>query len=141
MRGYGDSSRPTSVGSYGISTLTKDVVEAIEKLSKKKAIVVGHDWGAIICWNLAIARPDLVERLVILNVPHVIAFQKQFKGLKQILKSWYMFLFQAPYLPELLLSLDDYKPLISMFRGKHGGIINRENFTDEDEDAWKYTFS
>ncbi|KAE9555305.1 hypothetical protein FO519_001464 [Halicephalobus sp. NKZ332] len=141
MRGYGDSSRPVSMASYGVVALAKDVAEAIEKLSKKKAVVIGHDWGAIICWNLAIMRPELIERLIILNVPHPIAFRKQFKGAKQLFKSWYIFLFQAPYLPEILLSLEDYKPLISMFRGKKAGIRNRQNFTDEDEEAWKYTFS
>ena len=141
MRGYGESSKPNSIASYGVTILTKDVAEAIEKLSKKKAIVVAHDWGAAICWNLAIVRPDLVERLVILNVPHIIAFQKQFKGFNQLLKSWYMFLFQSPYLPEILLSLKDYEWLITLFRGEKEGIKNRQNFTDEDAEAWKYTFS
>ena len=141
MRGYGDSSRPLSVNDYGISNLTKDVAEAIEKLSKKKAIVLGHDWGGAICWHLAISRPDLVERLVICNVPHPLAFQNQFKGSNQRFKSWYMFLFQAPYLPEFSLTLDDYGPLITMFRGSKTGVKHREKFTDEDEEAWKYTFS
>lgn len=52
-----------------------------------------------------------------------------------------MFLFQAPFLPELLLHLDDYKALISMFRGKKAGLVNQDKFTDDDAEAWKYTFS
>uniref|UniRef100_A0AC34Q4M4 AB hydrolase-1 domain-containing protein n=1 Tax=Panagrolaimus sp. JU765 TaxID=591449 RepID=A0AC34Q4M4_9BILA len=142
LRGYGDSSRPTSVASYGVKTLVHDLIEAIEKLGRKKAIVVAHDWGALLAWNLALTRPEMVEKLVILNVPHPLAFRKQFKtGFKQLFKSWYMFLFQAPFLPELLLSLEDFKMLISMFKGKKSGLVHSENFTDDDVEAWKYTFS
>jgi pimeloyl-ACP methyl ester carboxylesterase len=50
--------------------LVSDVAAVIQHLGKGKAVVVGHDWGGMVAWSLAAARPDLVERLIIVNLPH-----------------------------------------------------------------------
>uniref|UniRef100_A0AC34G8S5 AB hydrolase-1 domain-containing protein n=1 Tax=Panagrolaimus sp. ES5 TaxID=591445 RepID=A0AC34G8S5_9BILA len=142
MRGYGESDKPVGVENYGIDLLVKDLDEIITGLGKEKAFVVAHDWGAVVAWFLGMLKPQKVEKLVILNVPHPRAFQKLLMTtLSQFRRSWYMFFFVCPYLPEISLRSFDMKALVSMFRGKKTGLIHRENFTDEDVEAWKYIFS
>jgi len=142
MRGYGDSDKPNGIKNYSMQNLIKDVRETIEKLGQSSTILVAHDWGAVVAWYFAMYHPDMVERLVICNVPHPKAFEKVLRSkASQFLKSWYIFLFQCPILPEEWIKTQDYKALEIFFRGRKMGIVNRENFTDEDTEAWKFTFS
>jgi pimeloyl-ACP methyl ester carboxylesterase len=83
-----------------------DVAELIESLSSVPVMVVGHDWGAITAWNLAMTRPDLVRKLVIINVPHPAAIARELgRSTKQKLKLLYQLFFQLPLLPELFMRL------------------------------------
>lgn len=69
--------------------------------------MVGHDWGAAVAWWTATKHPERVERLVILNVPHPALMPKLIgRSPSQLLKSWYIFFFQIPWLPEKLTSLN-----------------------------------
>jgi pimeloyl-ACP methyl ester carboxylesterase len=70
QRGYNLSDKPKGVENYDVSLLIGDVAAVIKHLGRDKAIVVGHDWGGIVAWTLAMARPEVVERLIILNLPH-----------------------------------------------------------------------
>lgn len=70
QRGYNLSDKPKGVENYDMSLLVSDVVAVIKSLGKEKAIVVGHDWGGAVAWTLATVRPDVVEKLIILNLPH-----------------------------------------------------------------------
>jgi pimeloyl-ACP methyl ester carboxylesterase len=70
QRGYNLSDKPKGVENYDMMLLVGDVAAVIKHLGRDKAIIVGHDWGGIVAWTLAMARPDLVEKLVILNLPH-----------------------------------------------------------------------
>src|SRR5215470_13231673 len=70
QRGYNLSDKPKGVENYDVSLLVGDVAAVIKHLGREKAIVVGHDWGGLVAWSLAMARPDLVDRLIILNLPH-----------------------------------------------------------------------
>jgi epoxide hydrolase 4 len=70
LRGYNLSDKPKGVENYDMKLLVGDVRAVIEHLGQKKAIVIGHDWGGAISWNVAMQFPDMVERLVILNLPH-----------------------------------------------------------------------
>ncbi|MFH4973708.1 hypothetical protein AB6A40_000417 [Gnathostoma spinigerum] len=142
MRGYGESSKPTAVSNYDSALLAKDVKECIEALGYQKAIVVAHDWGAAIAWKLATDFPEVIDRLVILNVGHPKAFAECLRKMpSQLLKSWYMFMFQMPLLPEFRMRINDFSMLSEMLRSDYSGIKKKENFTDEDLEAWKYTFS
>lgn len=76
LRGYNLSSKPPAVEDYRPAAIVGDLVSLIGKLGYAKAVVVAHDWGGAIAWTLATARPDLVERLVILNAPHAIPFAR-----------------------------------------------------------------
>ena len=69
-RGYNLSDKPQGVAAYAMPNLIGDVAAVIAAEGQKNATVVGHDWGAAIAWQTAFARPDLVNRLVILSVPH-----------------------------------------------------------------------
>ncbi|MCY3793257.1 MAG: alpha/beta hydrolase [Gammaproteobacteria bacterium] len=70
QRGYNLSGQPKGVESYAMPLLVADVAAVIAAEGAQKAIVVGHDWGGAVAWNIAMARPDLVDLLVILNLPH-----------------------------------------------------------------------
>ena len=70
LRGYNLSDKPAGVESYAMPLLVGDVAAVIRHLGKDKAIVVGHDWGGAVAWYLALTQPQMVEKLVILNLPH-----------------------------------------------------------------------
>jgi epoxide hydrolase 4 len=70
QRGYNLSDKPKGVDKYDMRLLTADVIAVIKHFGKDKAIIVGHDWGGAVAWQLALNAPQFVERLVILNVPH-----------------------------------------------------------------------
>jgi len=104
QRGYNLSDKPDGIEAYQLDTLVADVVGLIDAAGQQKAIIVGHDWGGIVSWWLAVSHPERVERLVILNVPHPAVtrkFIRQYPG--QLLRSWYIAFFQLPVLPEWLM--------------------------------------
>ncbi len=70
QRGYGQTDRPARVGDYAITRLVDDVTGLIDALGERRAVVVGHDWGAIVAWNTALMRPDRVRAVSALSVPH-----------------------------------------------------------------------
>ncbi|HVE72882.1 MAG TPA: alpha/beta hydrolase [Thermoanaerobaculia bacterium] len=106
LRGYADSPKPQGVEAYVMTEVVADVVELIESMSSVPVVVVGHDWGAIVAWNLAMIRPDLVRKLVILNVPHPAAIKRELqRSTRQKLKLLYQIAFQLPLLPELFMKI------------------------------------
>src|SRR5688572_21348470 len=70
LRGYNLSDKPQGQAAYAMPNLIGDVAAVIAAEGQKDAIVVGHDWGAAIAWQVALNRPDLVNRLVVMSVPH-----------------------------------------------------------------------
>jgi pimeloyl-ACP methyl ester carboxylesterase len=107
LRGYGESPKPRDVDSYRMSLIVGDVVELIESLNGgKPCVLVGHDWGAVAAWSLAMIRPDLLRKLVIINVPHPAAIARELKrSTRQKLNVMYQLYFQLPVLPELTMKL------------------------------------
>jgi pimeloyl-ACP methyl ester carboxylesterase len=77
QRGYNMSDKPEGVEKYDMRLLTGDVIAVIRHFGKEKAVVVGHDWGGAVAWQLALRAPQFVERLVILNVPHPRGFRRE----------------------------------------------------------------
>ena len=114
MRGYNLSDKPTGVSQYKMEVLAKDIAELIKKFDEGKVILVGHDWGAAVAWAVAALYPELIRKLVIINVPHPEEMRKALMGFNfsQLLKSYYIFLFQLPWLPEWYIGRD----LAGMFR-------------------------
>jgi pimeloyl-ACP methyl ester carboxylesterase len=102
LRGYGESDRPKGIAPYRIERLVEDVEALFAALGARRRILIGHDWGGIIAWQVAIRRPDLLDGLVVLNAPHPTIYRQVSEmGLKQRLRSWYVVFFQLPGLPEL----------------------------------------
>lgn len=102
LRGYNDSDKPQS--GYDLDTLSADIRGLIASLGYAKAHVVGHDWGGAIAWNLAEKFPSCLDRLAILNAPHPHRWLHEMAGnVDQLRRSWYVFAFQVPGIPEWLI--------------------------------------
>ncbi|MBX9626864.1 MAG: alpha/beta fold hydrolase [Gemmataceae bacterium] len=71
LRGYNGSDQPSTVDDYKMEKLVGDVAAVLAHFKQQKAVVVGHDWGGAIAWSFATAHPDKIDRLVILNLPHL----------------------------------------------------------------------
>jgi pimeloyl-ACP methyl ester carboxylesterase len=70
QRGYNLSDKPKGVDNYAMRLLAGDVIAVIHSLGKEKAIIVGHDWGGAVAWQVALNAPQVTEKLIILNLPH-----------------------------------------------------------------------
>lgn len=77
LRGYNMSDQPTAVASYEIGRLVDDVRAVIAHEGVERATLIGHDWGGFIAWHTAMDAPELVERLVVLNMPHPWAIARE----------------------------------------------------------------
>ena len=142
LRGYGETERPPKTLDYTLTKLHQDIVELIPALGHSNAILVAHDWGGAIAWEVAQKHPELVEKLVIMDIPHPAVFKKSVFGTwAQLMKSWYIFLFQVPWLPEFVISQRDYGFFNSIFRGKKAGVRNLDCVPPEAVEAFKYVFS
>ncbi|MFO0953210.1 MAG: alpha/beta hydrolase [Isosphaeraceae bacterium] len=138
QRGYGESEKPRGVSAYGLDTLSEDVAGLIAALGVPSAAVVGHDWGGIVAWWLAVRRPELVSRLVVLNAPHPMAMRRRIAtSPRQLFKSWYLFYFQIPWLPETLLGLRNWKALADSLRS----TSRPGTFSDDELDRYKSAWS
>ena len=116
LRGYNLSPKPPRVRDYRIELLAGDVAALIERDCCGRAHLVGHDWGGVIAWHLAMHRPELIDRLVILNAPHPAAYLREIRRPPQLLRSWYIGFFQTPWLPERTIAANDYASLRRLFR-------------------------
>jgi pimeloyl-ACP methyl ester carboxylesterase len=118
LRGYGATDSPREISAYQPHTLIEDVASLIKVANPKETLVIAHDLGAVLAWALAITsqsrksgtlgtsgleQPQLIDRLVILNLPHPACFAREVRKPIQLFKSWYMFFFQLPWLPEKIL--------------------------------------
>jgi epoxide hydrolase 4 len=129
QRGYNQSDKPAGVRAYGIKALTQDVANLIRDCGAERAVVVGHDWGAVVAWNFAMRYPQMLDRLVIMNVPHPERFLRGLRTLRQLRKSWYMFFFQLPWLPEASIRAGHFATLRRTFRTDP---VHPECFSAED---------
>ncbi len=115
MRGYNLSDKPNRIEDYKMEKLVDDVTGLIRHFGAREAAIVGHDWGAAVAWAVAQKFPAYVWKLAALQVPPPRVWAKNV-SLRQLLKSWYMFFFQLPKLPEWRISRRDYDGLEKMFR-------------------------
>jgi len=116
MRGYNLSAKPRGVKSYSIDLLSADVAALIGEAGVEKAIVAGHDWGGVVAWDVAMRYPDRVEKLIVLNAPHPAIMAREMKKPLQLWRSWYVFFFQLPWLPEMLWRSGQFAALRSVLR-------------------------
>jgi pimeloyl-ACP methyl ester carboxylesterase len=134
MRGYNLSDKPNSEEQYRMSYLVDDVLSLADHFSHgKKFILVAHDWGGAVAWAFAIAHPDRLEKLVIINAPHPGVFGRLLMSdPKQQQASQYMLMFRSPQ-AEQTLSANNYTPLVTavLGAGLKGGV-----FTEDDKQAY-----
>lgn len=104
QRGYNLSDKPRGVAAYRLETLARDIIGLIDAAGREDAYVVGHDWGAMVGWQLGMAYDDRIRKLAILNAPHPTVSSRHLRReWRQLLRSWYALFFQAPWAPEIAL--------------------------------------
>jgi pimeloyl-ACP methyl ester carboxylesterase len=133
MRGYNLSDKPTSVEDYSTDVLAKDVIGLIDHFGAEKAAIVGHDWGAGVAWALAHKYPERLTKLAVLQVPPAAAWRANLT-LAQLLRSWYMFFFQLPRLPEWIIRRNNFNSLNRVFKDD---VVTTGSFTDDDIEMYK----
>ena len=135
QRGYGDSSRPTGVKAYDIENLMADAGAVFDALGAKRRLLIAHDWGAIVAWAFAMDRIRDLEGLVIMNVPHPAVFQANIvANPAQRKKSWYVFFFQIPWLPERVLTARGAEAIGRAFSDM---AVDKSRFTPADLDHYR----
>ncbi len=103
LRGYNESSKPREVEAYKIMEVVKDIAGLIVQNGGTCALV-GHDWGGVVAWFLAMMHPALVERLVILNAPHPVPYARELRNNRaQKVRALYQLFFAMPLLPQIAL--------------------------------------
>jgi len=116
LRGYGGSERPPHLQDYAIERLLDDVAGLIDAAGARSTVLLAHDWGAIVAWYFALRQVRPLERLVIMNVPHPACAAREMRRAAQLRRSWYMFFFQLPWLPERLLGLAGARAIGDVFQ-------------------------
>ncbi|HUF04500.1 MAG TPA: alpha/beta hydrolase [Aridibacter sp.] len=137
LRGVNLSDKPSEISEYEVEKLVDDAIGLIHQLGFEKAHVVGHDWGGGIAWAMARKHPEAVAKLTVLQTPPPDMWKKNLT-LKQLLASWYMFFFQLPRIPEMLLSANDFEGPAKAIRTSTAepGVI-----TDEDIEEYKIAWA
>ena len=137
MRGYNLSEKPPLVEDYLLEVLAKDVIGLIDHFGATKAAIVGHDWGAGVAWVVAQKYPERISKLAVLQVPPAAAWRANLT-VGQLFRSWYMFFFQIPRLPEWVIRKNNFKGLDGVFKEKVG---RGGSFTDADVEAYRLALS
>ena len=118
QRGYNLSDKPRDLAAYRLDELAADALGLIDAAGRERAFVVGHDWGAMVAWWLALVAPERVARLAILNVPHPhVARRHLTSDPEQQKRSLYAAFFQLPWLPEAALRAGDWRAAEQAMRG------------------------
>lgn len=137
QRGYNLSSKPAGVESYAMAHLVSDVVAIADQLGHERFFLAGHDWGAAVAWSVALQHPERVARLAILNVPHPSVMLRFLRtNRRQMRRSWYIFWFQVPKLPEMMFSARGFRAGTRALVGSsHAGTFSEDDLARYRE-AW-----
>ncbi len=112
LRGYNLSERPSEVAAYGIDLLGRDVIGLIDAYGRDKAYVAGHDWGGAVTWRVAQAHPERIHRAAVINCPHADVLRRHaLTRPRQAARSWYILMFQLPWVGERLLSAEAFRTM------------------------------
>jgi epoxide hydrolase 4 len=138
QRGYNLSDKPAGVAAYRIDVLAADVIGLVKAAGRERTFLVGHDWGGAVAWWAAAYYPQCVDRMVVINAPQVAVMWKHLRhNPAQLLRSWYIFFFQIPWLPEAVARLGDWKMVVEALRQS-----SRPNtFSEADLEIYKQAWS
>ncbi len=134
LPGYAQSDKLPNTLDYRSTLLAGDLANLIRALELPQVYLVGHDWGGTLAYCLASEHPELVSRLVVMNAGHPELFRLALRHLEQIVKSWYMFLFQLPWLPEWLV-----RRRFALALALRGMLVRRDAMPDAELDRYVET--
>jgi len=139
LRGYNLSDKPASLEAYRVPALLEDIRGLADHFREgKKFILVAHDWGGALAWGFAMAHPEYLEKLIIINAPHPVIFQKLLASdPDQQQASQYMFLLRSPRAEEEL-SANGCAFLVQIVLGE---LLKSGKFTEADKDAYLKAWS
>jgi pimeloyl-ACP methyl ester carboxylesterase len=129
MRGYNLSSKPPDVSMYKQKHLMEDIRQLAEHLGHRKFILVAHDWGGAVAWTFAMFYPQMLHKLIIINAPHPVTFERELRDNPEQRKaSNYMLLFRSPK-AESKLAENNYEWLLKMAFGQiiRDGVLSKED--------------
>lgn len=134
-RGYNLSSKPIGVDNYQSPNIVEDIRQLALHFGAEKFTLVGHDWGGAMSWAFAIAHPDMLDKLIMVNMPHIGCFLREMENsVEQQTASQYIRLMKSPE-AEAVLGANDFQGLweFATFDDLHA----RGLMTDEDKAAYK----
>ncbi|KAH9502981.1 Epoxide hydrolase 4 [Bulinus truncatus] len=142
MKGFGDSDKPKGLQHYKLDVLVCELQKLVEALGYRSCVLVSHDWGGAVAWGFAVLYPEMVNKLIVMNIPPVTIWKHGFTSVwnpVQFLASGYIYLFNLPFFPEYLAGLQDGKLLDDCFLrppfGVRSGLMSKE-----DVECYKYFF-
>ncbi|AKF07420.1 alpha/beta fold hydrolase [Sandaracinus amylolyticus] len=135
LRGYGGTEKPKDVRAYRMETLLDDVAGLVDAAKPRELLLVAHDWGGMVGWEFVRRRVRPVDRFVALNIPHPVLMRRALRSNpRQLARSWYMFMFQLPFVPEWYLARGDYRAIKGAFMSM---AIDRKRFPKEVLDVYR----
>ena len=133
QRGFGGSDKPQDVADYAIDVLIGDVIALADRLGLDRFTLAGHDWGGALAWAVALRHPGRVARLVIVNAPHPLLFQKRLiDDPEQRAASQYMTAFRAPEMEAGIRAMG----LERFFEKSFSGHVNLSLIPDAERAAY-----
>ena len=140
QRGYNLSDKPKGISAYDVDILAKDIIGLLDHFGIEKTFLVGHDWGAVVAWTLALNHPERFKKLAILNVPHPDVMTRFIlENAEQRKRSWYVFFFQIPFFVEWVLRRNNFRNMARMLVGSG----RKSTFSADDlleyKKAWSQT--
>jgi len=138
VRGYGGSDKPQPVEAYAIKEMCADIAGLVTALGETRAILIGHDWGALIVWNTALFHPEMVSAVAGLSVPYtgrgpaprIELFRRIYKD-----RFFYQLYFQTPGVAEAELQADVRTSLRKIYYWSSGDGMKAGPRFDKPADA------
>jgi epoxide hydrolase 4 len=137
QRGYNLSDKPKGIKNYRADELMRDILDLIDALEYEKVNLVGHDFGALVAWMLAIKHPERLHRLGIINVPHpAVMWRFLRRDFEQMRRSLYALFFQLPWLPEFSMRAGNWRLATrSLCRTSKNNAFTEQDI-ERYKDAW-----
>jgi pimeloyl-ACP methyl ester carboxylesterase len=133
QRGFGASDRPQDIDAYQADTLVADIFALAEAMGIERFTLVGHDWGGGIAWPAALRGDPRLERLVIINAPHPVIFQKSLiEDAGQRAASQYITAFRTPGFEKAVEAMG----FETFFEKSFGSHVDLDLISDEER--WQY---